>query len=85
MPLGDAAKIHRYLGELVIAARGAGSRRISFRAGDVRDALELNHAAALLDVCQVLDTQKFQDEVGVTFLNKTGPGCGVSSTYRFSI
>ena len=51
MPRGDAARIHAYAVGLVDDARAAGETGMTVRAGDVREALELDHRNAFIDIC----------------------------------
>ena len=85
MPLGDADRIHSYAGQLVQNARYEGRNEITIRVGDIRDAPELNYGDAAIDICQVLDTDKFKTQTRVVFLGKEGPKQGVSTTYRFRV
>lgn len=85
MPPGDAARIHEYAGELVRKARAQGEPRLTICVGDVRSALELDYSDAAIDICQVLETYKFQAQAGVKFLSKKGPKQGVSTIYRFLV
>ena len=50
MPRGDAARIRAYAVGLVDDARAAGESRVRVRAGDVRDALELDYRNAFIDI-----------------------------------
>ena len=54
MPKGDAARIRAYAVGLVDDARAVGETGVTVRAGDVREALELDHRNAFIDICQVL-------------------------------
>ena len=45
----------------------------------------LEYSDAIIDICQVLETQKFQREARVTFLNRTGPSQGVDTVYWFTL
>ena len=85
MPLGDAARIHRYCRGEVAIAREDGETQVRFRVGDIRDDIGLDYADAALDICQVLDTQKFAREARVEFLNKSGPATGLDTVYRFRV
>ena len=85
MPLGDAARIHRYAGREVRRARADGASELRFRVGDIRDDIGLDYADAALDICQVLDTQKFREQARVEYLGKIGPVTGLDTVYRFRI
>ena len=86
MPIGDAARIRRYLCQLVEDARSASAPRISLCVGAVRDNLGLDYSDAILDICQVLETCKFQTEARVELLYRTDqPRCGVNSIFRFNV
>ena len=85
MPRGDADKVHKYAGQLVRDARSNGEKEIVIRVGDIRDALGLNYSDAAIDICQVLETQRFQRENGVLFDSKSGPKQGVGTDYMFRI
>lgn len=85
MPRGDAARIHRHCRELVARARQAGKTTVTIEVSAVRENLGLRHSDAALDICQVLETEKFQKEAAATALGKKGPRQGVSTVYRFSI
>ena len=65
MPRGDAARIRAYAVGLVDDARATGETGMTVRAGDVREALELDYRKALINICQVLGTRKLQGEAGV--------------------
>ena len=58
MPRGDAARIRAYAVGLVDDARTAGETGVTVRAGDVREALELDYRNAIIDICQALGTRK---------------------------
>ena len=86
MPIGDAARIRKHLRQLVEDARSAADPRISLRVGAVRDDLGLDYSEAILDICQVLETRKFQTEARVELLYRTNrPRCGVDSVFRFNV
>ena len=85
MPKGDADRIREYLCQLVEHARSNEEPRISMAAGEIRDALGLNHPDANIDICQVLNTDKFRAEAGVELLCRAGPGQGASSVFLFNI
>ena len=85
MPIGVAARIHRHLHQSVQDARKANTSMIVFRAGDVRDNLELTYRDAVMDVCQVLETRKLQREAGLVWQGKDGPRQGAGTCYRFRI
>ena len=85
MPRGDADKVHMHAGQLVRNARANGEGLIVFRVGDIRDALGLNYSDAAIDICQVMETQRFQGENGVSLVSKTGPKQGVNTEYTFRI
>ena len=63
MPPGDAERIRRYLCQQVHEAHRAGETRVTFRAGDVHEALGLENAYP--NVCQVLKGEKFHKQAGV--------------------
>ena len=85
MPRGDAARIRRYLLDVVEDARLAGEIGVELCAGDVRDALELRHRDAIIDICQVMETHRFRTEARVEFLSRSGPRQGVSTRFRFAL
>ena len=85
MPIGDAARIHRYCRGQVRLARADGEARVRFRVGDIRDDIGLDYADAAIDICSVLETQKFAREARVEFLNKSGPQEGLDTVYRFRV
>lgn len=63
MPRGDAQRIRGYLCRQVEAARQADERVVTFRAGDVHDALGLWNSFA--NVCQVLEGPLFHERANV--------------------
>ena len=85
MPRGDADKIRDYATGLVEQARREGKGRITIRAGDVHDALELKRAHA--NVCQVLDGDIFHRRAGVKIVDYDLPpsGRGANAEFVFSI
>lgn len=85
MPYGDAARIHRHIHHIVRKAREANERVIVIRAGDVCDALRFSHSNAVLDVCQVLETQKLRREAGLVFLDEPPRQQNVEARYRFRV
>ena len=85
MPRGDAARIRAYAVGLVDDARGAGETGMTVRAGDVRDALELDYRKALINICQVLGTRKLHGEAGVELVARRGPRQGLNSVFEFRL
>ena len=85
MPRGDAARIRAHVVELADDARAAGETGITVRAGDVREALELDYGHAVIDICQVLGTRKFQEKAGVELVARRGPGHGLNSVFEFRL
>ena len=85
MPRGDAARIRAYAVGLVDDARTAGDTGVTMRAGDVRDALELDYRKALINICQVLGTRKLQGEAGVELVARRGPSQGLNSVFEFRL
>ena len=85
MPPGDAARIRRYLVGVVEDARLAGETSVELCAGDVRDALDLRHHDAIIDICQVMETRKFRTVARVEFLSRIGPRQGVNTKLRFTL
>ena len=85
MPRGDAARIRAYAVGLVDDARAAGETGMTVRAGDVRDALELDYRKALINICQVLGTRKLQGEAGVELVARRGPSQGLNSVFEFRL
>ena len=85
MASGDAAKVHRYLGERVRLARTKGMSTIAFRVGDVRNAVDLAEKAAPdVPIRWALETkEKFPKEAGVRFLFQTG--AGYEAVYLFYV
>ena len=85
MPRGDAARIRAYAVGLVDDARAAGETGITVRAGDVREALELDYRNAVINICQVLGTRIFQSEAGVELVARRGPSQGLNSVFEFRL
>ena len=85
MPSGDAARIRAYAVGLVDDARTAGETGVTVRAGDVREALELNYRNAIIDICQALGTRKLQGEAGVELVARRGPSQGLNSVFEFRL
>ena len=85
MPRGNAARIRAHVVELADAARGAGETGITVRAGDVREALELEYRSAVIDICQVLGTRIFQSAAGVELVARHGPSQGLDSVFEFRL
>ena len=85
MPLGDAARIHRHCRWEVRRARANGEPQVRFRVGGIRDDIGLDYADAAIDICSVLETQKFAREAHVELLNKIGPVTGLDTVYRFRV
>lgn len=85
MPLGDAARIHQFCRGEVALAREEGETQVRFRVGDIRDDIGLDYDAAAIDICQVLETQKFREQARVELLNKIGPVSGLDTVYRFRV
>ena len=85
MPRGDAARIRAYAVGLVDDARAAGETGITVRAGDVREALELDYRNAVINICQVLGTRILQSEAGVELVARRGPSQGLNSVFEFRL
>ena len=85
MPRGDAARIRAYAVGLVDDARGAGDTGVTVRAGDIREALELDYRKAVINICQVLGTRKLQGEAGVELVARRGPSQGLNSVFEFRL
>ena len=85
MPRGDAARIRAYAVGLVDDARAAGETGMTVRAGDVREALELDYRKAVINICQVLGTRIFQSEAGVELVARRGPSQGLNSVFEFRL
>ncbi len=85
MPRGDAARIRAYAVGLVDNARAAGETGVTVRAGDVREALDLDHRNALINICQVLGIRKLQGEAGVELVARRGPSQGLNSVFEFRL
>lgn len=85
MPVGDAARVHRFCREEVALAREDGETQVRFRVGDIRDDIGLDYADAAIDICSVLETQKFAREARVEPLGKRGPVAGLDTVYRFRV
>ena len=85
MPRGDAARIRAHVVGLVDDARGAGETAVIVRAGDVREALELDYRNAVINICQVLGTRKLQGEAGVELVARRGPSQGLNSVFEFRL
>ncbi len=58
MPPGDADRIRQYLCQAVQQARNAGQTSVTFRAGDVRQAM--GNTPSNATICHVLENQKFR-------------------------
>ena len=85
MPEGVAERVYDYVVERVDQARSAGETIVTFRAGDVRDALGLD-SKAIVDVCQVLETKvRLPERAGIEYIDKTGPKQGAGTAFRFRI
>ncbi len=85
MPEGLAERVYDYVVEQVGEARSAGETIVTFRAGDIRDALGLD-SRAIPDVCQVLETKlELPSRARIEYIEKEGPKQGAGSTYRFRI
>lgn len=85
MPIGDAARIHRFCRGEVALAREDGDPELRIHVGSIRDALGLDFSNAALDICNVLETQKFAQEARVDLLGKSGPAAGLETVYRFRV
>ena len=85
MPRGDAAIIRAYAVGLVDDARAAAETGITVRAGDVREALELDYRNAVIEICQVLGTRKLQGEARVELVARRGPSQGLNSVFEFRL
>lgn len=85
MPIGDAARVHRFCRGEVALAREDGDPELSIHVGSIRDALGLDFDNAAYDICMVLETQKFAREARVELLNKIGPVTGLDTVYRFRV
>ncbi len=88
MPRGDAERIRHYLCQRVEEARRAGNAKVTFRAGDVHDALGLKHSHP--NVCQVLEGRKFHEQAGVEFVGyvyrpPSGRGANLEIEFRITI
>ena len=85
MPKGDAARIRAYAVGLVDDARAVGETGVTVRAGDVREALELDYRNAVIEICQVLETRIFQSAAGVELVARRGPSQGLNSVFEFRL
>ena len=85
MPRGDTARIRAYAVGLVDDARAAGETGITVRAGDVREALELDYRNAVIEICQVLGTRKLQGEARMELVARRGPSQGLNSVFEFRL
>ena len=85
MPEGDADRIRGYLCHLVEHARSKGEPRFSVAAGEICGALGLNDSNAILDICEVLKTQKSSAVAGAELLCQTGTGQRVDSVFLFKV
>ena len=85
MPDGAADRIRKYLCNQVEVARSKGEPRFCVAVSEIRDALGFSGTNSIIDICQVLDTQKFRTAAGVEFLCKPGPKQGVDTVYLFKI
>lgn len=82
----DADRIRDYLRRRVEEARQAGQSTVTFRAGDVHEALGL--ASAHPNVCQVLEGKKFHSMAGVElakYVDRPPPGQGANLKVEFRI
>ena len=86
MSEGVAARVYDYVVQRVDQARSAGETVVTFRAGEVRDALGLTGTNATIGVCKVLETKvSLPERAAIEYIDKTGPKQGAGSTYRFRI
>ena len=84
MPAGDADRIRDYATRLVEDARRVGESRIKFRAGDIREALQIRNNSS---VCQALDGPSFHKQAGVELLAYSGvpSRAGANAYFEFEI
>lgn len=90
---GFARLTRTYAAGLVDAARMRGKSTIALRVGDLRDEIRLLLPEAsipesdndALDICQVMETHKFQSLAGVELVDQEGPRAGAGTVYRFRI
>ena len=84
MPAGDADRIRDYATRLVEDARRVGEARIKFRAGDIREALQIRNYSS---VCQALDGPSFHKQAGVELLAYSGvpSRAGANAYFEFEI
>ena len=83
---GDADRIRDYLCRRVEEARQAGQSTVTFRAGDVHEALGL--VSAHPNVCQVLEGKKFHSMAGVElarYVDRPPSGQGANLKIEFRI
>lgn len=81
---GFADSVLCFIIDKVEEARANGESTISFRAGTIREAVGTGDRNDVLDICQVLKTQKAWDAAGIEIL-EPGQGTRLDTTYRFRI
>ena len=81
---GFADNVRRHLIGRVEEARANGESTIAFQVGAIREALGTNDSNDVLDICQVLETEKAWEMAGIEVLER-GQGRRLDSTYRFRI
>ena len=86
MPPGDADRIRKYLCDQVEIAREAGQPSVTFRAGDVHDALVLKGSHH--NVCTVMQSKKFLLQAAVEtdkYIQRTPSGAGSNLVIEYKI
>ena len=85
MPVGDADRIRDYATKIVEAKRREGKKEVTFRAGDIHNALGLRLAHA--NVCQALDGRRFHEQARVKLVRYEGVDsrAGSNSYFTFEI
>ena len=81
---GFADNVRRFIIDRVEEARANGDSTIDFQVGAIREALGTGDRNDVLDICQVLETQKAWEMAGIEVL-EPGQGRRLDSTYRFRI
>lgn len=81
---GFADDVRRFIIDKVGEARANGESTIAFRVGTIRESVGTGDRNDVLDICQVLKTQKAWDAAGIEIL-ELGQGTRLDTTYRFRI
>jgi 5-methylcytosine-specific restriction enzyme B len=77
-------QIRRYVFETyVVPTRKQQSEKVTVRVGDVAKALHQKMRMPL--VCDVIGGEKFQQQFGITLLERTGPKRGPNTCFTFRV